>query len=269
MGDAILSILMELCKLLTFVSVCTCNVQICSPGKAISEQVKGGDGAERDVRVAQRVEAGVWEPAIAISGGAAPPRKPMLAMLTGRPDGQDAECSGSGATGRLGEQGFGSCPRPHTSLPAPAPSASSSSGWCAEKNIVALLKRLKRACASPRGVLARGRCDGNVTQRGGAAPAHALQEHVPGRLEELLAFQRCAGFVKREEFILSSCQSVTSRRLSAFPPRPPPPRCHCSQMCAVPGAAKFPVPRQGNRSIFQTSPGESEHLPNLTRLTPK
>lgn len=147
--------------------------------------------------------------------------------------------------------------------------ASSSRGWCAEKNIVGLLKRLKRARASPRGVLARGRRDGNVTQRGGAAPAHALQEHVPGRLEELLAFQRCAGFVKREEFILSSCQSVTSRRLSAFPPRPPPPRCHCSQMCAVPGAAKFPVPRQGNRSIFQTSPGESQHLPNLTRLTPK
>lgn len=156
----------------------------------------------------------------------------------------------------MGSRDSGPGPPPHTSLPAPAPSASSSSGWCAEKNITGLLKRLKRACASPRGVLARGRCDGNGTQRGGAAPAHALQEHVPGRLEELLAFQRCAGFVKREEFILSSCQSVTSRRLSAFLPSTSAP----TSLPLLPD-----VRSAGGCKIPCAQAGESQHLPNLTR----
>lgn len=110
MGDAILSILLELCKLLTFVSVCPRNVQICFPGKTISEQVRGGDGAEQNVGVARQVEMGVWEPAIAVFGGAASPWKPVLEMFTGRPDVRDAECRRSGAGSRLGQQGLGSCP---------------------------------------------------------------------------------------------------------------------------------------------------------------
>lgn len=71
----------------------------------------------------------------------------------------------------------------------------------------------------------------------------------------------CAAFVEREDFILLSCQSVTSPRLSAFPPRLPPLCCHRSQMCAAPGAAKFPVPRQGNGSDSHTSPGASTASP--------
>lgn len=117
MGDAILSILLKLCKLLTFVSVCPCNVQIYFPGKTISGQVKGGDRAEHNVRVARAVEMGVWEPAIAVFGGAVPPWKSVLEMLTGRRDVRDAECPGSGARGGLGEQGLGSYP----GLPPPLP----------------------------------------------------------------------------------------------------------------------------------------------------
>lgn len=105
-------------------------------------------------------------------------------------------------------------------------------------------REAQESCGSPRGGLARGRCGGNVTQRwqchqrGGAAPAQALRE-----LPALRWVQ------ETEEFILSSCQSITSTigGFSTFPP--PPPRCQLSQMCSVLDAAKFPVPRQGNHSI--------------------
>lgn len=83
----------------------------------------------------------------------------------------------------LGSRDSGRLPQHPTSLPAPAPSASSST-WCAEKTVVCLLKSL-RIHASLRRGLARGPHDGNVTQRRGAAPAHALREHVLGRLKEL------------------------------------------------------------------------------------
>lgn len=143
MGDAILSILLELCKLLPFLSVCPCNVQICFPGKTFSEQVEGGDGAEQNARAAWRVETGVWEPAIAVFRGEAPPWKPVLEMLSRRLDVRDAECQWSWEQAR--GAGTQVLPQHHTSLPAPALLASSSSGCCTEKNIVGLLKRLRRA----------------------------------------------------------------------------------------------------------------------------
>lgn len=75
MGDAILSILVELCKLLTYVVVCTCNTQVYFLGKAIPKQVKGGDRREQNVGVAQQVEMGVWE--LSLEG------QPLLGNLTG------------------------------------------------------------------------------------------------------------------------------------------------------------------------------------------
>lgn len=69
MGDAILSILLELCKLLTSVSICPCDMQTYFPGKIILEQGKGGDRAKQNVRVAWWVEMGVWELATGVFGG--------------------------------------------------------------------------------------------------------------------------------------------------------------------------------------------------------
>lgn len=47
MGDAILSILLELCKLLMFISVCTYDVQIYFPRKTVSERSKEETGQKK------------------------------------------------------------------------------------------------------------------------------------------------------------------------------------------------------------------------------
>lgn len=115
---------------------------------------------------------------------------------------------------------------PGASGPASVLSFSSSSAWCAEKTPRVFGRGSGELRQPQRGFgkgTARWRCypgvavsprAANVTQLGEAAGA--------------LSRAPCAGFGKREreeEFILSSCQSITSQRLLRLPLVASSPRC--------------------------------------------
>jgi len=136
-----------------------------SPERLFRSRSKEETGKNKMFGVAWRVEVALWELVIAVFGGSLP-----------------WKCSAGDLTcGVLSTPGA----ELGASTPTPAPLASSSSRWCPEKNVPGSFKEALECCATPAGVLGGGRCNGNVTQRGGAAPAHTLLEHVPGRLEGL------------------------------------------------------------------------------------
>lgn len=222
------------------------------PWKTISEQVKGGDGAEQNVRVARSVEKGVWEP---WSDGQ-PLRENLCwecswegraaVQMLSAPGAEPGEAPGAGTRVLL---------QPRTSLPASAPSDFSSSGWCAEKTPWVFQRGSGELCQPERGLgkgTMRWQCHPAVAMSPSAAelPPHRRCGSTCG--EAGGAFSR-AGFVKREEFILSSCQSFISQRLLHLPSASP-------SLPALPD-----VLSAGGCKIPRARAGESQHLLNLTR----
>lgn len=95
------------------------------------------------------------------------------------------------------------------------------------------LGEAQESCGSPRGGLARGQRGGGVTQGCRCHPEVAVSPRGANVTQcreaaGALSGAPCTGFGKREreeEFILSSCQSITSQRLLRLPLVASSPRC--------------------------------------------
>lgn len=234
MGAAILSISLELCKLLPFLSACELNVQTFFffnffPGKPVEERVKEMGQS--------KTQLGRWGRGLGRRHLLFLEGQPLLGAWAGDVQ-QDTRCAGC-------------CPGTHLA-PTRAPLASS----CRRKKPHALFKglwmMLGRAVPAPWGpgkVLARGRWR---WQHGGSCPHAGAAGARAGWAGELLVLLP-AMLVSGEKALFSSCHSATFQRLSLR--LLPPPR---SQMCAVRGPENSPYLGR-----------ELQHPPKLPAPTPR
>lgn len=230
MGAAILSISLELCKLSTFVSVCTCNVQIYS--------------LENYFRAGQRRRQGRTK----CQGGSESGELLWLRenLFWG--------CSwgGRAAVQMLNAPGEA----PGASGPASALSFSSSSAWCAEKTPRVFGRGSGELRQPQRGFgegTARWRCQprgGGVTQRWRCHPEVPMSPSAE-RLRERSAELPALGLAREREK-----KSLFSRAVNPSPPR---------GFSASPSLPALPdVLSAGGCRIPRARGGESQQLLNLT-----